>query len=148
MSVDTAVPIAPEVPPEPIPDLDTEGFWQATARGELALCRCQLDGCRLWHHPPLEKCRRCAAVTAFEPISGAGEVFSFIVVHRASVPGFSGELPYVVAVIELEEQPGLRVASRLVGVDPAFVTVGQRVRAEVADIAGSTFRIPVFRPAL
>ena len=133
-----------EAAPEPLPDIDTEGFWEATARGEIALGRCQ--SCRRWQHPPVERCRECAGPTAFEPISGAGSVYSFIVVHRASVPGFSGLLPYVIALVELDEQPGLRLAARLVGVEPSEITIGQRLQGEITEVFGSEYRIPVFRP--
>jgi uncharacterized OB-fold protein len=137
--------LAADVPPQPLPDADTEGFWQATAHGELALCRCR--ECRLWQQPPVERCRACAGLTSFEPVSGGGSVFSFIVANRASVPGFSELVPYVVALVELDEQPGLRLASRLVGVEPADVEIGMRVRAEIVDLPGGDYRIPVFRPA-
>jgi len=137
-------PVVEDLPPQPLPDPDTEGFWRATANGEIALCRCQ--DCGSWQHPPVERCRRCAGPTAFEPVSGRGAVFSFIVVHRASVPGFSGALPYVVALVELDEEPGLRMLSRLVGIEPGAVEIGQRVKGELADLPGGDYRIPVFRP--
>jgi uncharacterized OB-fold protein len=135
-----------EVPPQPVPDADTEGFWRATARGEMALGRC--GDCRRWQHPPVERCRVCEGLTAFEPISGAGHIFSFIVVHRASVPGFAGVLPYVVALVELDEQPGLRLVSRLVGVEPDAVAIGGRVQGEIEDLPGGPYRVPVFRPVI
>jgi uncharacterized OB-fold protein len=134
-----------DVPPQPLPDPDTEGFWQATARGELAICRCQ--ACGLWQHPPLERCRACASKVAFEPVSGDGSVFSFIVANRASVPGFAELVPYVVAVVELDEQPGLRVVSRLADVGTHDVEIGMRVRAEIDDLPGGDYRVAVFRPA-
>jgi uncharacterized OB-fold protein len=133
-----------DVPPQPRPDADTEGFWQATEHGELALCRCR--ECRHWQHPPVERCRECGGPTTFERISAAGTVFSFIVANRASVPGFSELTPYVVALIDLDEQPGLRLASRLAGIDAHAVEIGMRVQAEIEALAGGNYRIPVFRP--
>ena len=133
-----------DVPPQPRPDVDTEGFWQATERGELALCRCRT--CRRWQHPPVERCRECGDPTSFEPVSGAGTVFSFIVANRASVPGFSELAPYVVALVELDEQPGLRLASRLAGIDAHEVEIGMRVEAEIEALPGGNYHIPIFRP--
>ncbi len=130
-------------PPQPLPDVDTISFWQATSRGEIALCRC--NDCRLWQHPPLERCLSCGGITSFEPISGNGEVFSFIKVNRASVPGFTELLPYAIAMIELDEQPGLRMVSRLIGIDANEVAIGQRVKAEIVDHPGGSYRVPVFR---
>ncbi len=130
-------------PPQPLPDLDTEGFWQATARGELALCRCH--DCLLWVQPPLERCPSCAGPTSFQPVSGIGRVFSFIVVRHPAVSGFEHELPMVVAIVELEEQVGLRLTSRIVG-PLEEVEIGSRVVAELVALPGGDFHAPVFRP--
>ncbi len=132
------------VPPQPAPDADSQGFWDATASGELVICRCQ--SCRLWLQPPLERCRVCAGQTAFERVSGTGEVYTFIVVRQPSVPGYLEHLPYVVVIVELDEQKGLRLPSRLDGVDPGKVRIGMRVRAELVPLAGGDFTVPVFRP--
>jgi uncharacterized protein len=145
----TAAPPAPTgdfgVPPQPVPDVDTEGFWAATADGRLALCRC--TACGLWLQPPMERCRRCAAPTAYEDVAGTGTVYSFIVQRQPSVVGYLDALPYVVALVELDEQPGLRLPSRLVGVEPEAVHVGMRVRAELVGLPGGDYKIPVFHPA-
>ena len=102
MSVDAA-----QLPPQPRPDPDSEGFWSATASGRIELCRCR--DCGLWHHPPLERCRACAAETRFDPIAGTGSLRSFIVVRHAAVPGYLDAVPYIVGMVELDEQPGLRL---------------------------------------
>jgi len=132
------------LPPQPAPDVDSEGFWRATAEGRLALCRCR--ACGLWHQPPLERCRRCEGPTAFEDVAGTGSVYSFIVVRQPSVPGYLDDLPYVVALVELDEQVGLRLPARLVGIDPDEVAVGRAVRVELVELPGGDFTVPVFRP--
>jgi uncharacterized OB-fold protein len=135
----------PDPPPQPVPDPDSAGFWEATARGELALRRCQQ--CRTWCHLPLERCRRCGAPTEYEPVSGKGFLYSFIVVHQPAVPGYRDRLPYVVGLVELAEQPGLRLATRLESVEPADLRVGQQLQVRIVDHPGGTYRIPVFVPA-
>ena len=138
--------IAPmEVPPQPAPDEDTVGFWQATAEGRLELCRCKQ--CRQWLQPPLERCPTCNGETSFEPVAGTGELYSFIVVHKLAVPGYGDQLPYVVALVELDEQPGLRLPGRLVGIDIDKVEIGQRVRSEIEGLPGGDFSVALFRPA-
>ncbi|HVW43038.1 MAG TPA: OB-fold domain-containing protein [Amycolatopsis sp.] len=132
------------LPPQPVPDPDTAPFWQATGAGRLALCRCQ--SCRVWLHPPLERCRVCAGSTAFEEVAGTGVLYSFIVQHRPTVPGYLENTPYVVGLVELDEQPGLRLPARIVGVDPADVACGMAVRAELVALPGGDFTVPVFRP--
>jgi uncharacterized OB-fold protein len=133
-----------ERPPQPSPDEDTGGFWQALQDGTLAVCRC--TECRRWLQPALERCPTCWAHTSFEPVGGTGEVFSFIVVHKPAIPGYRDKLPYAVALVELDEQAGLRLPARLVNVDPGEVRIGQRVRAEIQRHPGGDYHVAVFRP--
>jgi uncharacterized OB-fold protein len=133
-----------DLPPQPVPDATTEPFWQATAAGRLAMCRC--TSCRLWLQPPLERCRRCAGPTSFEDVAGTGAIYTFIVQRQAVSPGYVHNLPVVVGLIELDEQPALRLPGRIVGVDPAQVTCGMRVLAELESLPGGEYAVPVFRP--
>ena len=128
--------------PVPVPDPDTAPFWEATAGGTLALCRCVDTG--EWFHPPVERSRRTGGPVRFEPVSGRGTVFSYVVVRQQLVPG--PQVPYVIAVVELEEQAGLRMTGVL-HADPAEVAIGMPVRAELtaADQAGT--RAVEFVPA-
>jgi uncharacterized OB-fold protein len=136
------------IPPQPAPDVDSEGFWRATAGGHLALCRCQNPECRRWLQPPVERCRRCAGPTDWEPVAGTGAIYSFIVVRQPSVPGYlgAGDLPYAVALVELDEQPGLRLPARLVDVTPEAVRVGLRVVAHLEPLSGGDYTVAVFAP--
>ena len=131
-------------PPQPAPDSDTAGFWQASADGALSMCRCQ--ACGLWLQPPLERCRECAGETAFEPVSGDGFVYSFIVQRQPAVAGYLDNLPQVIALVELDEQTRLRLPTRIVGVEPEQVRCDMRVRAELVDLPGGDYVVPVFRP--
>jgi uncharacterized OB-fold protein len=130
-----------EIPPQPFPDVDSQGFWDATARGELALCRC--TECRTWMHPPQERCRVCGGETGFEAISGKGWIYSFIVAHRASVPGL-GEGPHVTVLVEFDDTPGLRLTGMLAGADPSHVRIGDRVETRIVDVPGGPFKAPEF----
>src|SRR5690242_4903833 len=100
-----------DLPPQPRPDVDTQPFWDAAAERELRLCRC-LE-CRRWLHPPLERCNVCGSATAFEEVAGTGRLWSFIVERRGSVAGYVDSVPYVVGLVELDDQPGLRFPSLL-----------------------------------
>jgi uncharacterized protein len=130
-----------EIPPQPFPDVDSQGFWDATARGELAICRCRK--CRAWMHPPQERCRLCGGETSFEPISGRGRIHSFIIMHRASVPGL-GPPPYVIALVEFDDTPGIRLTGILAGVEPSDVEIGAPVQARIVDVPGGPYRAPEF----
>lgn len=131
------------IPPQPAPDVDTQGFWDATAAGKLAICRCQK--CQLWMQPPLERCRLCGAETRFEQVSGDGTISSFTVVRHPAVPGYLEDLPYVVAIVELVEQKGLVLPTRLLDARPDETRVGQRVSVEITDLPGGDYRVPTFR---
>jgi len=133
-------------PPQPLPDRDTAPFWQATADGALAMCRCQQ--CAYWHQPPLERCRKCSGLTGFEPVSGLGTIYTFIVQRQPAVVGYIDQVPYTVALIELDEQPGLRLPGRVVGIDPDDVRIGMRVRARIEHLPGGRFHVPVWLPEL
>ncbi|RDI47180.1 hypothetical protein DFR68_109179 [Nocardia mexicana] len=100
---------------------DTEFFWEGTKAGELRIQRLP-DG--TLRHPPVpalweDKTKPTDYVVA----SGRGTVFSYVVHHAPKVPG--RQVPYVVALVELEE--GVRVLGELRGVEPDAVRIGQSV---------------------
>src|SRR5208282_2331809 len=92
----------------------TRPYWEAAARGELAIQRCR--SCRRWIHFPEPACPDCgSADLAFEPVSGRGHVETFSIVHRSFVQAFAGRTPYAIAWIALDEQPGLRTFGNVTG---------------------------------
>lgn len=128
----------------PLPRLTPESdwFWTAGAGGRLLVLRC--GDCRTWLHPPSPVCPACAS-SAVTPAAtgGRGRVFTFTVNHQpfgAAVPP-----PYVVAIVELDEQPGLQLTTRLVGCDPDAVRIGMPV--EVRFEAHGEIHLPLFAPA-
>jgi uncharacterized protein len=127
----------------PDPDGDAGWFWVAGADGELRIMRCQ--SCRYWIHPPSEICPNCLGrQLAPEAVSGDGTLFSFAVNHQ--VADTRVEVPYVVALVELPEQEGLRLVSNLVNCEIADATVGMPVRVQFEQHDEHTF-IPVWAPA-
>lgn len=124
--------------PVPVPDVDSAGYWEGARAGRLMLCRADQTG--EWIHPPQEL-SSSGGPTHFEEVSGRGTIFSFIVVRQATVPGH--QEPYVVGVIELDEQSGLRLAG-IINADPEIVEIGAAVRARLAEIGSSGFRAPEF----
>jgi len=125
-------------PPHPAPDPDTEGYWEATAAGRLSVARCVV--CRTWHHPPCERCPACAGEVAFQPLSGRGTVFGVVAVHQPTVPGYLQDLPYDVALVELDEQPGLRIPVRVP--EHGSLAIGDRVELALGELRGSPYRVP------
>src|ERR1700687_2610328 len=109
--------------PLPLPDPDSAPFWESIQRKELAIQRCR--SCQHWIHFPAPICPACgSAELSFERVSGLGVVYTYTVVHRAISEAFASLVPYVVAWIELPEQPGLRMVSNIVDWSPDDVQVG------------------------
>ncbi|ABW13870.1 protein of unknown function DUF35 [Parafrankia sp. EAN1pec] len=128
--------------PVPLPEPASEGFWAAARDGRLVAQRCTT--CRNYLYPPDIVCPRCLTETLeYVHLSGAATLYSFVVMNRAFYAGFAEDLPYVVAFVELDEQPGLRMVSNVVGSDPAALRIGDRLQVEFDD--RGTQSVPVFR---
>ena len=127
--------ILPQVTPQ------NEHFWTGGAHGELRLLRC--GACRCWIHPPAPICPACLSrKIGPEATSGRAHVATFTVNHQPWIPGF--DPPYVVAIVELVEQAGLRLTTNLVGCPPEAVHIGMPVR--VLFEARDGVWIPLFEP--
>ncbi len=128
--------------PLPSPNALTAPYWQAALQRELKLPRC--GDCGKFHFYPRSACPHCRSQKlAWAAVSGKGEVYSFTVVHRAPSKGFEADVPYVVAVIALDEGPHLM--SRLIDVKPDAVHIGQRVTVDFQQCADDA-AMPVFKP--
>lgn len=113
-------------------------YWTGGAHGALLIERCA--SCRRWQHPPAGTCGTCGGDAAPQPVSGVGTVFTFTVAHHQYHPDVPP--PYVIAVVELAEQPDLRVPTNIVDCDPDDVRIGARVRVRFEQ-HGEVF-VPVF----
>jgi uncharacterized OB-fold protein len=124
----------------PVPDPLTDFFWRSGEDGSLRLMRCA--DCGYYVHPPSLPCPRClGAVVRPEPVSGRAVVHSCTVNMQEWTPG---QPPYVIAVVELAEQPGLRLTTNVVGCPPDSVWIDQPVR--IAFVARDGLHFPVFIP--
>jgi uncharacterized OB-fold protein len=85
-------------------------FWQGGADGRLHILRC--EACATWIHPYAARCPKCrsAAISA-QAVSGRGTVVGFTVNHQPWLPGVP--VPYVVALVELEEQADIRLMTNM-----------------------------------
>ena len=130
--------------PTPEPDDVTAFYWRGAAEGTLLVLRC--EACGYLSHPPDVACARCgAAALDPAPMSGFGTVYSFTIVRQAFDPAFLAEVPYVVALVELDEQPGLLVLANVVDTDIDAVDIGLRVEVTFEDRDGHV--VPQFRPS-
>ena len=100
-------------------------FWTSGADGVLRFLRCQ--ACGYYVHPYGPRCPQCLGSSLEpEPVSGTATVHTFTVNHQPWYPGL--DPPYVVAIVELPEQEGLRLTTGLVGCRPEEVRVDMPVR--------------------
>lgn len=129
--------------PRPLPaiDADNAAFWTGGKDGKLLIHRCAR--CRYHVHPPTSFCPACESRdVAPEPVSGKGEILSLTVNHRAWFPG--QPVPYVVAIVGIDEQPDVHLITNIVDCDPLSVRIGDRVtvRFEQAE----DLWVPLFAP--
>ena len=128
---------------KPLPVLtdDNRPFWDACRGGRLSFQCC--SGCGHLRYPISPFCPECLSGDfAWTPVSGRGTVFASVVFHQAYHPGFKGEVPYNVALIQLEEGP--RMYSNVVGVPPREVRVGDLVEV-LFDPVTPEITVPRFR---
>jgi uncharacterized OB-fold protein len=122
-----------------------EHFWRGGADGELRFLRCQ--DCGYWIHPPAPICPECLSKdVAAEPVSGDAVVHTFTINEQLWIPTL--DPPYVVAIVELPEQAGLRLTTNIVGCAPHEVTIGMPVHVsfEEYDDVWLPFFAPVAAP--
>jgi len=140
-SPEPPVPAPAGAPPVPTVTALDEHFWRGGAGGRLLILRC--DNCGFWLHPPGPVCRRCLS-TALTPTAatGRGRVRTFTVNHQPWFPALP--VPYVLAIVELEEQPGLQFLTRLVDCPPDRVRAGLAVHVRF-EPHGDVY-LPLFAP--
>src|SRR3954462_1756593 len=110
----------------PVPAItdDNEAFWTGGHGGELRIPRCA--DCARYAHPPARRCPFCLSeAVAPEPVSGRGRGYSFTITRRRRPPALGA--PSGVAGIQPDEQPGLRILSRVVGCAVEDVAIAQPV---------------------
>jgi len=130
--------------PLPRPDpsnADDAAFWAALRAGELRIQRCA--ACGAFRHPPRPVCARCGTTDReWVAASGAGEVWSFTVIHPPTLPAFAGRTPYGAVVVRLDE--GVFLVSALVDCPIEELAVGTRVEVAVREV-DSDLALPLFR---
>ena len=115
----------------PVPDLDSRHYWLALAEGRLDIQKCR--DCGHWTWPPRPICSFCQSDNlGWEAAKGTGEIHSWVNVHQVYAPGFAGLVPYVTALVRLDEQSDILIPGRFLSdVEPRQ---GLRVRAVPAKL--------------
>jgi uncharacterized OB-fold protein len=110
-----------------LPRVDTRSgfFWKSGADGKLRFLRCAV--CGTFAHPPQPLCPSChSKEVSPEAVSGRATLATYTINHQPWMPG--PELPYVVAIVEIEEQPDVRLMTNLVNCPLDDIRIGMPVR--------------------
>jgi len=121
----------------------TQPYWDGARRHELLLQRCA--ACRHLWHPPLPRCPEChSAAVDWMPASGRGRVYTFTVVYHATHAAMADKVPYITALIELDEGP--RVLTNLRNCAEAQAQIGMPVTVIFEELTPE-ITLPQFEPA-
>ena len=142
---------APSITP-PTPQPESDFYWEKCKAGELWLRRCTTCD-RAYFYPrdicPFPEC--FSRDTEWVQSSGRGTLHTFAIVHRAPTPAFRGKVPFITAVVELEE--GARIPTNLVGIEfaedeirPESIQCGMAVEVVFEEL-DENISLPMFRPA-
>jgi acetyl-CoA acetyltransferase/uncharacterized OB-fold protein len=120
----------------------TEFYWASGADGCLRLQEC--SSCAALIHPPKPVCPYChGAEIGVRAVSGSATLFGFTVSHRFQLPGVPS--PYIVAQVAIEEDPRVKLTTRLVGCAADEIWLGMRMEVTFEHI--EDVWLPLFRPA-
>lgn len=136
----------------PLPDLTeplTAPFYEAAAAGELRIPQCTVCGTYVWY--PKAACPADGGALEWVAVSGRATLFTWAVVHRAFLPAFAEQVPFVTAVVALDEDPRVRIVTNVVDADPASLVPDEPVEVVFCDLAyptvpGRAVTAPMFRP--
>jgi uncharacterized OB-fold protein len=140
-------------PDFPLPDTTwepTREFWAGAARHEVRIPRCDQCGRSCWY--PRERCRFCEG-TSFQwvTMSGRGTLFSWVVVTHAFLPQFADLVPFVPALVALDDDPAVRLATRVVDCDVDTLTFEMPLQVTFQPITfdgvDGQVTAPLFAPA-
>jgi uncharacterized protein len=129
--------------PIPVPTLETAPYWKGCRQHQLRIQRC--TACGQHQFFPRIYCTRCFSDRLeWVDASGKARVLSFTIVRRPVSPAFANEVPYVVALVTLDEGP--QMMTNIIGCAPEDMTIGMPVEVTFEDLS-ETVSIPKFRPS-
>jgi uncharacterized OB-fold protein len=130
---------------KPLPTVsgETKPFWDACRRGQLLIQKC--DKCDEYQYYPRGICANCwSEDIKWVTSSGKGTVWTYTVTYQNRTPGFAEEVPYVLALVELEE--GVRMFTNIIECPPREVAIGMPVEVTFRQ-ANNQISVPYFKPA-
>jgi uncharacterized OB-fold protein len=129
---------------KPLPAVQpwSKPFWEGTKEHRLLIQECKACGVKIFY--PRKACPECwSQELGWSEASGRGKVYTFTVTLDGVEAKFAPDLPYVLAMIDLEE--GIRMMGNIVDCDPQEVTFGMDVEVVFDDVTDE-FTLPRWRP--
>jgi len=135
----------------PLPDTDdalSAPFFAGAAAGELRIPRCETCGAYLWY--PQEACPSDGGALAWTPVSGRATLFSWAVVRRAFLPAFADKVPFVTALVAIDEDPAVRIPTYIVDAEPDTLLADAPVEVDFrplqfSTVPGKSVVVPMFK---
>ena len=127
----------------PTPDAETQPYWDAAKEGRLLIRRC--NACKRAYFYPRDFCPHCwSEDVSWEEASGRATLYTWSVVRRNDLPPWPERVPYVAAVVDLEEGP--RMMTNVEGCELDELAIGMPL---IVDFRADTdeITVPIFRPA-
>jgi uncharacterized OB-fold protein len=127
-------------------------FWAGAREGRLLVQHCA--ACATPRFPPRPFCGRCGSAPCdWRPSAGRGRIWSWVLSHGPTLPAFADLAPYPVAVVELDDLPGIRMVGNLIAapgaainsVPPEAIAIGLPVSVSFASVADGVV-LPMWRP--
>jgi uncharacterized OB-fold protein len=128
-----------------LPEIDEDNaeFFTSCRAHAMKLQRCVECGSHRYY--PSAVCPFCQSFGfEWKPVSGNAAVYTFTIVHRPPSDAWAGDVPYVYALVQLEEGP--MMPTNIVGCDPEEVRIGMSVKVVYRDVTDEV-TIPQFEPA-
>jgi len=111
--------------PVPLPTAETRPFWEACNKGELLYQRCR--GCGHVQSYPRGHCEACQALDLeWKRSSGRGSIYTFTVAFRAPTAAFKADVPYAIAIVDMDE--GFRLMVNILNCEHSEIAIGGAIR--------------------
>lgn len=136
----------------PLPDIEdpiVAPFFAAALRSELHVTGCDRCARLVWY--PSDSCATCGGPLTWRSVSGGATLFSWVIVRRPFLPAFADMVPFVTALVALNEDPAVRLCTIVPDVDPATLRADLPMVVEFRPlrfptVPGREVIVPMFVP--
>ncbi len=131
--------------PLPTPQVESDVYWQKAKEHELWLRSCNSCGNAYFYPRDISPC--CfSRDTEWVQASGKATLYTYAIVERAPHPGFVGDVPFVTAIVELDEGPTMPTNIVIDNPTPENLVVGMPLEVVFEDVTDE-ITLPKFKPA-